>query len=63
MTNRHGKKKPSWFLVAERDRMIAPESQRFMARRADGFVQAVDVDHTPLASAADAGGRHHQEDS
>ena len=42
-----------WFLVAERDRMIAPETQRFMAHRAQGHVLAKEVDHTPLASAPD----------
>jgi len=45
------KEKPSWFLVAERDRMIAPETQRFMADRAGSHVLAMEVDHTPLASA------------
>ena len=33
--------------------MIAPETQRFMARRTGGQVLAVEVDHTPLASAPD----------
>ncbi|MBV9182216.1 MAG: alpha/beta hydrolase [Acidobacteria bacterium] len=45
------KEKPSWFLVAERDRMIAPETQRFMARRARGHILGAQVDHTPLSSA------------
>lgn len=45
------KGKPSWFLVAERDRMIAPETQRFMAHRAGGRILEMEVDHTPLASA------------
>jgi pimeloyl-ACP methyl ester carboxylesterase len=47
------KEKPSWFLVAERDRMIAPETQRFMAHRTGGHILATAVDHTPLASAPD----------
>lgn len=47
------KEKASWFLVAERDRMIAPETQRFMAHRAGGQILAMEVDHTPLASAPD----------
>lgn len=51
MTRPAWKVKPSWFLVAERDRMIAPETQRFMANRAEGYVVAEEVDHTPLASA------------
>lgn len=53
MTKPAWKEKPSWFLVAERDRMIAPETQRFMAHRAEGRVRAIEVDHTPLASAPD----------
>jgi pimeloyl-ACP methyl ester carboxylesterase len=45
--------KPSWCLVAERDRMIAPETQRFMAHRAGSHILAMELDHTPLASAPD----------
>lgn len=51
MTKPGWREKPSWFLVAERDRMIAPETQRFMAGRTGGLTVAADVDHTPLASA------------
>ena len=51
MTKPAWKEKPSWFLVAERDRMIAPETQRFMAQRTGGHMLAMQVDHTPLASA------------
>lgn len=47
------KDKPSWYLVAERDRMIAPETQRFMARRAGSHILAIELDHTPLTSAPD----------
>jgi hypothetical protein len=53
MTKPAWKEKPSWFLVAERDRMIAPETQRFMAHRTGGRILAMEVDHTPLASAPD----------
>ena len=53
MTRPAWKEKPSRSLVAERDRMIAPETQRFMAHRAGGYVHAMEVDHTPLASAPD----------
>lgn len=45
------REKPSWFLMAERDRMIAPDTQRYMAHRTGGHVMAIEVDHTPLASA------------
>ena len=53
MTKPAWKEKPSWFLLAERDRMIAPETQRFMADRPGGHILAMQVDHTPLASAPD----------
>jgi pimeloyl-ACP methyl ester carboxylesterase len=53
MTRPAWKEKPSWFLLAERDRMIAPETQRFMAHRTGGHILAMEVDHTPLASAPD----------
>ncbi|AMN42771.1 alpha/beta fold hydrolase [Rhodoplanes sp. Z2-YC6860] len=42
---------PSWFLVAEHDRMIVPETQRFMAARMKATVKAHDVDHTPSVTA------------
>jgi hypothetical protein len=47
MTKPAWKEKPSWFLVAERDRMIAPETQRFMAHRTGGHILAMEMDHTP----------------
>src|ERR1700677_1849002 len=43
--------RPSWFLVAERDRMIAPETQRFMADRMNARVRLHPVDHAPLITA------------
>jgi pimeloyl-ACP methyl ester carboxylesterase len=42
---------PSWYLVAEQDRMIAPETQRFMAARMQAKVRAHTVDHAPLITA------------
>ena len=42
---------PSWFLVAEEDRMIAPETQRFMATRMKARVRSHQVDHTPIVTA------------
>ena len=47
------KTKPSWFLIAEQDRMIAPETQRFMAERMGAKIQAHDVDHSPMYTAPD----------
>lgn len=40
--------KPSWFLVAEQDRMIAPETQHFMAKRMHAKIRAHRVDHSPM---------------
>jgi len=45
------KDRPSWFLLAEEDRMIAPETQRFMAARMKARVQSHPVDHTPIVTA------------
>src|SRR5262249_24447084 len=38
---------PSWFLVAEDDRMIVPETQRYMAERMKAKIRTHAVDHTP----------------
>jgi pimeloyl-ACP methyl ester carboxylesterase len=52
MTSPAWKQKPSWFLIAEQDRMISPETQRFMANRIQPRASyPLDVDHTPLTSA------------
>jgi len=40
-----------WFLIAEQDYMILPETQRFMAQRMRARVRAHNVDHTPLVTA------------
>ena len=45
------KSKPSWFLIAEEDRMINPKTQHFMAERMKATTRAFAVDHTPLLSA------------
>ncbi len=42
------KTKPSWFLLAEEDRMINPKTQRFMANRMGANVRSQRVDHTPM---------------
>jgi len=39
---------PSWFLLAEEDRMINPKTQRFMAERMGAKVRSHPVDHTPM---------------
>jgi len=45
---------PSWFLLAEDDRMIVPETQRFMAARMKATIKAHAVDHTPIVTAPSA---------
>jgi pimeloyl-ACP methyl ester carboxylesterase len=42
------KKTPSWYLLAEEDRMIVPETQRFMAERMGSTIRSHAVDHTPM---------------
>lgn len=42
------KTKPTWYLVAEEDRMINPKTQRFMAERMSAKVHSYPVDHTPM---------------
>jgi pimeloyl-ACP methyl ester carboxylesterase len=42
---------PSWFLIAEHDRMIVPATQRFMAERMKAKITARAVDHTPSVTA------------
>ena len=44
------KSKPSWFLVAEEDRMINPKTQHFMADRMGSTIRSHRVDHTPMYS-------------
>jgi pimeloyl-ACP methyl ester carboxylesterase len=39
---------PSWFLVAENDRMIPAKTQRFEASRMKATVRAQAVDHSPM---------------
>jgi pimeloyl-ACP methyl ester carboxylesterase len=47
------KTRPSWFLLAEEDRMISPETQRFMANRMGANVRSHQVDHSPMFTAPD----------
>jgi pimeloyl-ACP methyl ester carboxylesterase len=42
--------KPSWYLIAEEDRMINPQTQRFMAQRMRAKTRSHRVDHTPMYS-------------
>ena len=45
------KDRPSWFLLAEADRMIAPATQRLMAERMKAKIHSHAVDHTPSVTA------------
>jgi pimeloyl-ACP methyl ester carboxylesterase len=47
------KSKPSWFLIAEEDRMISAATQHFMASRMGARIRSHNVDHTPLFTAPD----------
>ena len=42
---------PTWYLVAEHDRMIVPDTQRFMAERMKAKIKSHAVDHTPIVTA------------
>ena len=45
---------PTWFLIAEDDRMIVPETQRYMAERMRAKIKSHVVDHTPSVTAPGA---------
>ena len=47
------KTKPSWYLLAEEDRMIVPETQRFVAERMGAKILSHRVDHSPMQTAPD----------
>ena len=46
--------RPSWFFVAEEDRMIPAETQRFMAERMKARVRMAAADHVPMITKASA---------
>ena len=47
------KKTPSWYLLAEEDRMILAGTQRFMADRMRATIRSHAVDHSPMYTAPD----------
>ena len=47
------KTKPSWFLLAEEDRMINPKTQQFMAHRMGAKIRSSRLDHSPMYTASD----------
>jgi hypothetical protein len=46
------KDRPTWFLIAEQDRMIVQNTQRFKAERMHARVRSHPVDHAPIVTAA-----------
>jgi pimeloyl-ACP methyl ester carboxylesterase len=48
------KDRPSWFLIAEEDRMIPVQTQRFMAERMTARVRTAPSDHVPMLTAPPA---------
>jgi len=48
------KELPSWYLVAQEDRMINPATQKFMAKRMNANTHTHDVDHAPLITRPEA---------
>jgi pimeloyl-ACP methyl ester carboxylesterase len=47
------KTKPSWFLLAEEDRMINPKTQQFMASRMGAKIRSIRSDHSPMFTATE----------
>jgi pimeloyl-ACP methyl ester carboxylesterase len=45
---------PAWYLIATGDRVIHPEAQRFMARRAQASTVEIDASHAVMRSQATA---------
>jgi len=44
------KSKPSWFIVANKDRSVHPDLQRFVAERMGATIHAVDSSHVAMLS-------------
>ena len=47
------KSKPSWYIVANNDRTVHPDLQRFVAKRMRATTYAVDSSHVPMLSHPD----------
>ena len=54
MTEAAWRSKPSWYLVATDDKMIPPEAQRAMSKRAGATVTEVSGSHAVYVSKPDA---------
>jgi pimeloyl-ACP methyl ester carboxylesterase len=44
------KSKPSWFIVAKKDRTVHPELQHFAAKRMGATIHEADTSHVPMLS-------------
>ena len=44
------KTKPSWFILAKKDRTVNPELQRFLATRMKAQVTETETSHVPMLS-------------
>jgi len=42
--------KPSWYIVAKKDRTVHPELERFVAKRMGATTYEVDSSHVPMLS-------------
>lgn len=42
--------KPSWYIVADQDRMIHPDAQRALAKKIDAKTVTLDTSHVPMLS-------------
>jgi pimeloyl-ACP methyl ester carboxylesterase len=47
------KTKPSWFIVANNDRTVHPDLERFAAKRMNATIHAIDSSHVPMLSHPD----------
>ncbi len=50
VTNAAWKTKPSWFVVAEKDRMIQPDLERAMAKKINAKTTTLPTSHVPMLS-------------
>src|SRR5216684_6690637 len=44
------KSKPSWYIVANHDRTVQPELERFLAKRMNASTHGIDSSHVPMLS-------------
>src|ERR1700720_905772 len=44
------KSRPSWYIVANNDRTVQPELERFLAKRMRATTRAIDSSHVPMLS-------------